>query len=132
MNPVALITAKRDGKALNTNAVKHLIDAYTRGEVPDYQMSAFLMAAFLQGMNDEETAALTDAMLYSGSVLDLSASPGIKVDKHSTGGVGDKVSLILAPIVVVPDATTPVTQTFRHRGAAATYADSSKCHDSSR
>jgi pyrimidine-nucleoside phosphorylase len=108
MTPVDLIVAKRDGKALAAEAVKHLIDTYTRGEVPDYQMSAFLMAAFLQGMNDEETAALTDAMLYSGSVLDLSASPGIKVDKHSTGGVGDKVSLILAPVVAACGVPVPM------------------------
>lgn len=108
MTPVDLIVAKRDGKALTADAVKHLIDAYTQGEVPDYQMSAFLMAAFLRGMNEEETAALTDAMLYSGSVLDLSASPGIKVDKHSTGGVGDKVSLILAPVVAACGVPVPM------------------------
>ena len=75
INPVALITAKRDGQALTADAIKALIDAYTHGDVPDYQMSAFLMAAFLRGMNDAETAALTDAMLYSGAVLDLSATP---------------------------------------------------------
>ncbi len=108
INPVALITAKRDGQALTADAIKALIDAYTRGDVPDYQMSAFLMASFLRGMNDAETAALTDAMLYSGSVLDLSATPGIKVDKHSTGGVGDKVSLILAPVVAACGVPVPM------------------------
>ena len=107
-NPVALITAKRDGKALAPDAIKALIDAYTHGDVPDYQMSAFLMAAFLRGMDDAETAALTDAMLYSGTVLDLSATPGLKVDKHSTGGVGDKVSLILAPVVAACGVPVPM------------------------
>ncbi len=108
INPVRLITAKRDGQALPADALKALIDAYTSGDVPDYQMSAFLMAAFLQGMDAQETAALTDAMLYSGSVLDLSATPGIKVDKHSTGGVGDKVSLILAPLVAACGVPVPM------------------------
>ncbi len=108
INPVVLITAKRDGQALAADAIKALIDAYTRGDVPDYQMSAFLMAAFLRGMNDAETAALTDAMLYSGAVLDLSATPGVKVDKHSTGGVGDKVSLILAPVVAACGVPVPM------------------------
>ena len=108
INPVALITAKRDGEALPTDDLKGLIDAYTRGDVPDYQMSAFLMASFLRGMNGQETAALTDAMLYSGVVLDLSATPGLKVDKHSTGGVGDKVSLILAPMVAACGVPVPM------------------------
>ncbi|MFQ5570473.1 MAG: thymidine phosphorylase [Rhodothermales bacterium] len=108
LNPVALIRAKRDGETLTPDAVKALIDAYTRGDVPDYQMSAFLMAAFLRGMDEAETAALTDAMLYSGTVLDLSATPGIKVDKHSTGGVGDKVSLILAPVVAACGVPVPM------------------------
>ncbi len=108
INPVRLITAKRDGHALSADDLKGLIDAYTRGDVPDYQMSAFLMAAFLQGMNEQETAALTDAMLYSGAVLDLSATPGLKVDKHSTGGVGDKVSLILAPTVAACGVPVPM------------------------
>ena len=108
INPVALITAKRDGATLPADDLKGLIDAYTRGEVPDYQMSAFLMASFLRGMNGQETAALTDAMLYSGTVLDLSATPGLKVDKHSTGGVGDKVSLILAPMVAACGVPVPM------------------------
>lgn len=108
MNPVHCITQKRDGHALDADAITGLIDAYTRGDVPDYQMSAFLMAAFLQGMTEAETAALTDAMLHSGVVLDLSGTPGTKVDKHSTGGVGDKVSLLLAPIVAACGVPVPM------------------------
>ncbi|PSQ73210.1 MAG: thymidine phosphorylase, partial [Bacteroidetes bacterium QH_6_64_77] len=95
LNPVQLLAAKRDGKALSDDALKALIDGYTDGEVPDYQMSAFLMAAYLNGLSSAEAAALTDAMLQSGTHIDLSNVSGIKVGKHSTGGVGDKVSLIL-------------------------------------
>lgn len=108
MFPVDLIIAKRDGRALPPEAIRQLIEAYTRGDVPDYQMSAFLMAALLRGMDDAETAALTEAMLYSGAVLDLSDLPGTKVDKHSTGGVGDKVSLILAPVVAACGVPVPM------------------------
>ncbi len=107
-NPVELIVAKRDGAELAPEAVKRLIDGYTRGDVPDYQMSAFLMAAFLRGFSEGETAALTEAMLYSGTILDLTDTPGTKVDKHSTGGVGDKVSLILAPIVAACGVPVPM------------------------
>ena len=106
--PVDLIVRKRDGDALSTDAIKRLIDAYTDGDVPDYQMSAFLMAAFLNGLDADEAAAFTDAMLHSGTVLDLSATGGTKVDKHSTGGVGDKVSLILAPIVASCGVPVPM------------------------
>ena len=108
LNPVALITQKRDGQSVAPNDIARLVDAYTAGEVPDYQMSAFIMAAFLQGLSDAEAAALTDAMLHSGTVLDLSRTSGIKVDKHSTGGVGDKVSLILAPIVASQGVPVPM------------------------
>ena len=108
LNPVALITQKRDGQSVAPDDIARLVDAYTAGEVPDYQMSAFIMAAFLQGMSDAEAAALTDAMLHSGTVLDLGDTPGIKVDKHSTGGVGDKVSLILAPIVASQGVPVPM------------------------
>lgn len=108
LNPVALIAAKRDGQSLSPDALRRLIAHYTAGNVPDYQMSAFLMAAFLNGLDREEAAALTDAMLHSGTVLDLSGTPGTKVDKHSTGGVGDKVSLILAPIVASCGVPVPM------------------------
>ncbi len=107
-NPIDLIALKRDGKEVPAQDIQALIDAYTAGDLPDYQMSAFLMAAFLNGLNEAETGALTHAMLYSGEVLDLSSVPGIKVDKHSTGGVGDKVSLILAPIVAACGVPVPM------------------------
>ncbi len=107
MNAYETIKAKRDGRALPADEIRALVDGYVRGDVPDYQMAAFCMAVFFRGMSEPETAALTDAMLRSGDVLDLSDIAGVKVDKHSTGGVGDKVSLALAPIaascgVVVP------------------------------
>ncbi|WP_372635270.1 thymidine phosphorylase [Fodinibius sp.] len=98
-NTVSLIAKKRDGKILERPEISHLVEQYTRDKMPDYQMSAFLMAAFLNGLNEEEASGLTHAMLHSGRVLDLGDIPGKKVDKHSTGGVGDKLSLILAPIV---------------------------------
>jgi pyrimidine-nucleoside phosphorylase len=99
MRVVDLIRRKRDAAELLPEEIRFLIDGYTRGDIPDYQMSAWLMAAFLRGLNGAETAALTEAMLYSGKVLDFSDVAGRKVDKHSTGGVGDKTSLIIAPIV---------------------------------
>ena len=107
-SPATLIIKKRDGHALSTKAIQFLIDAYTRGDVPDYQMSAFLMAGLLRGLSKEETTALTRAMLHSGTILDLSYLPGKKVDKHSTGGVGDKVSLILAPLVAACGVIVPM------------------------
>ena len=98
-NTVSLIKRKRDDEQLSKEELAYLIEQYTEDKLPDYQMSAFLMAAYLNGLDKEEAAALTHAMLHSGKVLDLSSIPGKKVDKHSTGGVGDKLSLILAPIV---------------------------------
>lgn len=117
-DPVALIAQKRDGHQIEAGAIKQLIDAYTSGALPDYQMSAFLMAAFLKGMDAAEIQALTHAMLYSGRVVDLSEIPGIKVDKHSTGGVGDKVSLILAPVVAACGVPVPMIsgRGLRHSG----------------
>ena len=99
MRAVDLIRLKRDGSELSPEGIRYLVDAYTRDEIPDYQMSAWLMAVVLRGMTRAEIAALTQAMLHSGQVLDLSSLHGRKVDKHSTGGVGDKTSLIVAPVV---------------------------------
>lgn len=107
-NPVSIISKKRDAERLSRDEISLLIDQYTKDKLPDYQMSAFLMAAFLNGLDEDEAAALTHAMLHSGKVLDLSDIPGKKVDKHSTGGVGDKLSLILAPIVASYDIPVPM------------------------
>lgn len=94
-----VIATKRDGGALPAGAIHHFVRDYTQGDVPDYQASALLMAIYLQGMTDEETAALTEAMAESGGRLDLSALPHPTLDKHSTGGVGDKTSLVVVPIL---------------------------------
>ena len=94
-----LILKKKEGAALSKEEIQWMINAFTTGEIPDYQMSAMLMAICFQGMNHDETLALTLAMRDSGDVLDLSGIKGVKVDKHSTGGVGDKTSLILTPII---------------------------------
>lgn len=94
-----LIEKKKKGLALDKEEIEYVVNGYTKGEIPDYQMSAFLMAVWFQGMNKEETYELTMSMMRSGDVLDLSNINGIKVDKHSTGGVGDKTTLILGPIV---------------------------------
>ena len=93
-----LISKKRDGGALTREEMTHLIEGYVKGEIPDYQMSAFLMAVYFQGMNKEETAVMTQLVAGSGDMVDLSSIEGIKVDKHSTGGVGDKTTLIVAPL----------------------------------
>ncbi len=99
MRMVDLIQKKRDGLVLTDEEIHFIIDGYTKGEIPDYQMSAWMMAVCFQGLNKHETAVLTYEMMHSGDVIDLSAIHGIKVDKHSTGGVGDKTSLVLGPIV---------------------------------
>ncbi len=108
MHPYELIQRKRDGGALSPSEIEALIAAYTRGEVPDYQMSALCMAIFFRGLTDGELGAWTGAMLRSGEVIDLSGLPGVKVDKHSTGGVGDKVSLALAPLAAACGVRVPM------------------------
>jgi pyrimidine-nucleoside phosphorylase len=94
-----LINKKKNGEVLTKQEIEYIVSGYTNGTIPDYQMSAFLMAVCLKEMNVEETSALTMAMANSGDMLDLSAIEGIKVDKHSTGGVGDKTSLVIGPMV---------------------------------
>jgi len=98
MRPYDIIQKKRNGHKLNAEEIEFLIAGYTAGEIPDYQLSAWAMAVYFQGMEEEETAKLTETMAYSGATLDLSQIPGRKVDKHSTGGVGDTTTLILAPL----------------------------------
>ena len=97
--PAEIIKKKRNGLALTNEEIRFLVENYTSGKIPDYQMSAFLMAVYFKGMKSQEIAEFTRCMLHSGVTVDLSSVPGFKVDKHSTGGVGDKTSLILGPIV---------------------------------
>ncbi|MBZ4203470.1 pyrimidine-nucleoside phosphorylase [Mycoplasma tauri] len=98
MRIVDLIEKKRHGESLDNKEIEFLLTSYTKGTMPDYQMSAFLMAVMFQGMKPAELAHFTKVMMHSGDVMDLSSIPGIKVDKHSTGGVGDKTTLAVAPI----------------------------------
>jgi pyrimidine-nucleoside phosphorylase len=108
MNLYELIKRKRDKGRLSADEIAAVIKGYTSGAVPDYQMSALLMAVWFRGMTTEETVALTEAMMRSGEVFDLSGIEGHKVDKHSTGGVGDKVSLVLAPLVAACGVRVPM------------------------
>ena len=96
---VDIITKKRDGHELSDKEIEFFVNGYVDGKIPDYQVSALLMAILFKGMSDREIVTLTDLMEHSGDVIDLSSIPGKKVDKHSTGGVGDKTSLALGPMV---------------------------------
>ena len=108
MRTVDLIHRKRDGEELAPEELQFLVDTYTRGEIPDYQMAAFLMAVYYSGMTDREVSVMTESMMSSGSIVDLSSIPGVKVDKHSTGGVGDKTSLIAAPLAAAAGVIVPM------------------------
>jgi len=108
MRTVDLIQRKRDGEELAPEEIEFLVEGYTSGDIPDYQMSAFLMAVYFSGMSDREVSRLTECMLRSGDTVNLSAVPGIKVDKHSTGGVGDKTSFIVAPLAAAAGVVVPM------------------------
>jgi pyrimidine-nucleoside phosphorylase len=108
MRTVDLIQRKRDGEELAPEEIQFLIEGYTAGDLPDYQMAAFLMAVYFSGMTDRELSRLTESMLRSGDTVDLSSVPGIKVDKHSTGGVGDKTSFIVAPLAAAAGVIVPM------------------------
>src|SRR5438034_5824312 len=108
MRTVDLIQRKRDGEELAPEEIEFLVNGYTSGDIPDYQMSAFLMAVFFSAMTDREVSRLTECMLHSGETVDLSPIPGVKVDKHSTGGVGDKTSFIVAPLAAAAGVVVPM------------------------
>ena len=115
MRTVDLIQRKRDGEELAPEEIEYLVVGYTNGDIPDYQMSAFLMAVYFSGMTDREVGRLTECMLRSGETVDMTGVPGIKVDKHSTGGVGDKTSFIVAPLAAagIPGGRSTSSNPFR-------------------
>ena len=108
MNPVEIIKKKRDSNKLTKQEIDFFIDGYLENKIPEYQMSSFLMSIFFSLMDEEETFHLTEKMLHSGSIVDLSNINKVKVDKHSTGGVGDKTSIILAPMVASCGIAVPM------------------------
>ena len=108
MNPTQLIARKRDGGELSSEEIGFLIDGYVSGSIPDYQMAALLIAIYLRGLTNLETAALTDSMLRSGVTLVWPTTALPRVDKHSTGGIGDKISLPLAPLLACCGVCVPM------------------------
>ena len=106
--PAEIIKKKRNGHELSADEIRYVVRSFTSGELPDYQMSAWLMSVFFKGMTKSETAVLTEAMLHSGRTLDFSNVPGVAVDKHSTGGIGDKTSMIIAPIAAACGVHVPM------------------------